>query len=77
MQIRRPRPLLKKLRRLARDESIELWSMDECHFQQHGSRCRMWVPPEDKSLVRPFAIQNRQLLPQSQIFKGQLSTILE
>jgi transposase len=20
--------------------------MDEVHFQQHGSRCRMWVPPE-------------------------------
>jgi transposase len=24
-----------------------LWFEDECHFQQHGSRCRMWVPPED------------------------------
>jgi hypothetical protein len=23
-----------------------LWAMDEVHFQQHGSRCRMWVPPE-------------------------------
>jgi hypothetical protein len=22
--------------------------MDEVHFQQHGSRCRMWVPPETK-----------------------------
>lgn len=20
--------------------------MDEVHFQQHGSRCRLWVPPE-------------------------------
>lgn len=20
--------------------------MDEVHFQQHGSRCRMWIPPE-------------------------------
>lgn len=20
--------------------------MDQVHFQQHGSRCRMWVPPE-------------------------------
>src|SRR6185436_15357564 len=20
--------------------------MDEVHFQQHGSRCQMWVPPE-------------------------------
>lgn len=26
-------------------------SMDECHFQQHGSRCIMWVPPEDKDPI--------------------------
>jgi transposase len=25
--------------------------MDEVHFQQHGSRCRMWVPPECKDPV--------------------------
>ena len=25
--------------------------MDEVHFQQHGSRCRMWVPPELKDPV--------------------------
>jgi len=25
--------------------------MDEVHFQQHGSRCRMWVPPEVKDPV--------------------------
>lgn len=25
--------------------------MDEVHFQQHGSRCRMWVPPEIKDPV--------------------------
>ncbi|MCZ7586013.1 MAG: IS630 family transposase [Deltaproteobacteria bacterium] len=25
-----------------------MWFEDECHFQQHGSRCVMWVPPEDK-----------------------------
>jgi len=25
---------------------VDLWSLDECHFQQHGTRCRMWVPPE-------------------------------
>jgi len=28
-----------------------LWSLDECHFQQHGSRVAMWVPPEDKDPV--------------------------
>jgi hypothetical protein len=25
--------------------------MDEVHFQQHGSRCRMWIPPEVKDPV--------------------------
>jgi transposase len=25
--------------------------MDEVHFQQHGSRCRMWVPPETQDPV--------------------------
>ena len=32
-------------------EDIDLWSMDEVHFQQYGSRCRMWVPPELKEPV--------------------------
>jgi hypothetical protein len=36
----------KKIRRLARRAGVELWSLDECHFQQHGSLYRMWVPPE-------------------------------
>jgi len=25
--------------------------MDEVHFQQHGSRCRMWVPSETKDPI--------------------------
>ena len=25
--------------------------MDEVRFQQHGSRCRMWVPPETRDPV--------------------------
>lgn len=25
--------------------------MDEVHFQQHGSRCRMWIPPETSDPV--------------------------
>ncbi|MDH4187994.1 MAG: IS630 family transposase [Nitrospira sp.] len=24
-----------------------MWCEDECHFSQHGSRCTMWVPPEN------------------------------
>ena len=42
---------LKKLRRLAHRNDVEIWSLDECHFQQHGSRYMMWVPPEDKDPV--------------------------
>ena len=42
---------LKKLRVLAGAPGIDLWSMDECHFQQHGTRIRMWVPPENKDPV--------------------------
>lgn len=29
------------------DPRIDIWSTDEVHFQQYGSRCRMWVPPEE------------------------------
>lgn len=31
-----------------RDNEVDLWSIDEVHFQQYGSRCRMWIPPETK-----------------------------
>ncbi len=34
-----------------RDPTVDLWATDEVHFQQHGSRCRMWVPPEIKDPV--------------------------
>src|SRR5213595_2086427 len=33
------------------DAAVDLWATDEVHFQQHGSRCRMWVPPETKDPV--------------------------
>jgi len=33
--------------RLARRNELDLWFEDECHFQQHGSRCVMWIPPEE------------------------------
>lgn len=36
---------------MARNHQIDLWALDEVHFQQHGSRCRMWIPPEDKDPV--------------------------
>lgn len=28
-----------------------MWATDEIHFQQQGSRCRMWVPPEIKDPI--------------------------
>jgi len=33
------------------DSKVDLWSADEVHFQQHGSRCRMWIAPEDTDPV--------------------------
>jgi transposase len=42
---------IKKLRALAQDPSVDLWALDEVHFQQHGSRCRMWVPAEVKDPI--------------------------
>jgi len=36
-----------------RDEGVDLWSIDEVHFQQYGSRCRMWIPPEVEDPVLP------------------------
>lgn len=46
-----PRSDIKKLRHLAGRKGIDLWFEDECHFQQHGSRCTMWVPPEETDPV--------------------------
>ena len=30
------------------NDTVDLWALDEVHFQQQGSRCRIWVPPETK-----------------------------
>ena len=30
---------------------MDLWAIDEVHFQLHGSRCVMWVPPEVKDPI--------------------------
>ena len=32
-------------------DMVDLWALDEVHFQQQGSRCRMWVPPETKDPI--------------------------
>jgi transposase len=36
---------------MAYNKSYDILFEDECHFQQHGSRCRMWFPPEDKDPI--------------------------
>jgi len=36
---------------LAADPEVDLWSTDECHFQQYGTSCVMWVPPEETDPV--------------------------
>lgn len=33
------------------DPRVDAWALDEVHFQQYGSRCFMWVPPEEKDPV--------------------------
>jgi len=33
------------------DAAVDLWALDEVHFQQQGSRCRMWIPPETKDPI--------------------------
>src|ERR1700719_2039521 len=42
---------IKKLRKLALQPDVHLWTLNEVHFRQHVSRCRMWVPPEVKEPV--------------------------
>src|SRR6202046_3736174 len=51
MLIRFYKKRIKKLRKLAVQPDVDLWALDEVHFQQHGSRCRMWVPPEVREPV--------------------------
>lgn len=30
---------------------MDLSATDEVHFQRHGSRCQMWIPPETKDPI--------------------------
>jgi transposase len=36
---------------LAMDKTLDIWFMDECHFQQHGSRLAAWFPWDVKDPV--------------------------
>ncbi len=33
------------------DPNVDVWAIDEVHFQQYGSRCLMWIPPEETDPV--------------------------
>lgn len=46
---------------MARRDDIDIWFGDECHFQQHGSRCAMWVPPEVTDPVVLLAPTRKQI----------------
>src|ERR1700736_5688760 len=43
------------------DETVDLWATDKVHFQQHGSRCRMWIPPEVKDPILLHAPTRRSV----------------
>ena len=45
----------KQLEGLAGDKQVEMWFMDEGHFQQHGSRLAAWFPREEKDPVTKHA----------------------
>lgn len=53
MQTRKSRRHIKKLHDLAQDARFDLWALDEVRFEQHGSACRMGVPPEVTDPVLP------------------------
>ncbi len=49
--------------------SVDLWATDEVHFQQHGSRCRMWISRNQGP--RPPACPHPQ---ERGLFRGRAST---
>jgi len=52
---------IKRIHALMADEAVDLWAADEVHFQQHGSRCQMWIPPETKGPVLLHAPTRRNV----------------
>lgn len=49
--ILKSRMRLKKLSEDLERGNTDIWSLDECHFYQNGTRIRMWIPPEDKDPI--------------------------
>lgn len=40
-----------RVRKLMAEDIVELWALEQVHFQQQGSRYRMWVSKETKNPV--------------------------
>jgi transposase len=70
---------IKKLIELCRQENIDLWFEDECHFQQHGSSYSMWIPPEikDPILLHAPTRKKQGVFGAVQVSEGRLVTHLE
>lgn len=70
---------IKKLGELSRRKDVDLWFEDECHFQQHGSRYRMWIAPEIKDPVLLHAPTRKKqgVFGAIQVHTGRLLTQFE
>ena len=58
-RMRKPRPVIargdpekqdtfKKFSEDLKRGDTDIWTLDECHFYQHGTSLALWIPPEDK-----------------------------
>jgi len=64
--------------RLAKKGNFEILFEDECHFQQHGTRCKMWIPPEKKDPVLKHAPTKKSISVFGAVnsHTGQLTTMV-
>ena len=51
MLILKSRRNIKKLSEYISNDEVDVWALDEVKFEQHGTGCRMWIPPEVKEPV--------------------------
>ena len=52
---------IKKLKDLAAKDEIDVWFMDECHFQQHGSRLTAWFHKDEKDPILRHASTRKKV----------------
>ena len=85
-RLRKPRPLIAKAdperkrahkKTSSTDGGSDSGSLGEVQFQQHGSRCQMWVPPMSKdpvSLHAPYP-EERRILRRSAVEGWEVSIL--